>query len=342
MAEERERFEPGELATCLSHYDLGVIESIREFPRGSRRSPKVLIDCERGRFLFKRRARGKDDLQKVAFTHSVQLHLAGESFPLPHLIGTRRDNNSMLVLDGRIYELFEYVKGGGYDGSLDATYDAGRVLGLYHKLLAGFQSDYRPPKGSYHGSRAIHEAVGKTGRSLPAEDPEEVAQTLSVLQQAYQSSYESANALGLGDWPVQIVHGDWHPGNMLFRDGRVVGVIDYDSARLQRRAIDLANGALQFSITSGSDDPSQWPEYVDETRLKRFLLAYDSVNVISKAELKAVPYLMCEAMIAEAILPIAATGSFGRMDGLPFLQMIQRKVQWVLTHTGEIEAVLKD
>ena len=29
--------------------------------------------------------------------------------------------------------------------------------------------------------------------------------------------------------------------------------------------------------------------------------------------------------------PIAATGSFGRMDGLPFLQMVQRKVYW-MTH----------
>ena len=129
---------------------------------------------------------------------------------------------------------------------------------------------------------------------------------------------------------------------MLFRDDRVVAVIDYDSARLQQRVIDLANGALQFSITGGSDDPSQWPDYLDKTRLKRFLLAYDAINVISKAEVRAVPFLMCEAMIAEAVLPIAATGSFGRMDGFPFLQMIRRKVKWVRAHLQEIEDVLKD
>ncbi|KPK81961.1 MAG: hypothetical protein AMJ81_10195 [Phycisphaerae bacterium SM23_33] len=345
MAIERETFGAAELATCLSHYDTGIIHSIEEFPRGSRRAPKVVIKCERGKFLFKRRAHGKEDLQKVAFTHHVQLHLAGEGFPLPHLIGARPDNNSMLVWKDHIYELFEFVEGGPYDGSLDATFDSGRILGLYHKLLAGFHSDYVPSKGSYHGNKAIVEAIGNTARSLPMNgrpEPSVLMETVDFLKEGYGKCAAGADEVGLEDWPVQIVHGDWHPGNMLFRKKLVVAVIDYDSARLHQRIVDLANGALQFSIIGGSEDPSQWPEYLDETRLKRFLRGYDSVNVISKAELKIVPFLMCEAMIAEAVLPIAATGSFGRMEGFPFLQMIHRKVKWVLSHLEQIENVLLD
>jgi hypothetical protein len=41
------------------------------------------------------------------------------------------------------------------------------------------------------------------------------------------------------------------------------------------------------------------------------------------------PWLMIEALIAEAVLPIALTGTFGRVDGLAFLQMVQRKVRWI-------------
>ncbi len=331
---------------CLSHYDLGIIRSVQDFPRGSRRSPKVVFESEkRGRLLFKRRAHGKDDIKKVAFTHQIQLHLAGENFPLPQLIGTRPDNNSMLVLGERIYELFEFVSGKGYDGSLDATFDAGRILGLYHKLLANFQGDYRPPKGSYHGASAVGEAIINTTTSLPLDsrpEPSVVMDTVKYLEQAYLRCTDKANKAGLKDWPAQIVHGDWHPGNMLFRDNLVAAVIDYDTARLQQRVIDLSNGTIQFSIIGGSDDPADWPDYPDQTRLKRFLLGYDSVNVISKAELQVIPFLMCEAMIAEAVLPIAATGSFGRMQGFGFLQMIRRKVSWVLDHLKEIEAVLKD
>ena len=42
-----------------------------------------------------------------------------------------------------------------------------------------------------------------------------------------------------------------------------------------------------------------------------------------------IPWLMIEALIAEAVFPIAATGQFGRMEGLAFLQMVQRKVHWM-------------
>ena len=49
----RETFSAGELAVVLSHYDLGVIEAITGYPRGSRRSPKAGIVAQRGKFLLK-------------------------------------------------------------------------------------------------------------------------------------------------------------------------------------------------------------------------------------------------------------------------------------------------
>ena len=46
MQAERERFSPDELAVVLSHYDLGVIYSAKEFARGSRKSPKLLLRAD--------------------------------------------------------------------------------------------------------------------------------------------------------------------------------------------------------------------------------------------------------------------------------------------------------
>jgi hypothetical protein len=36
------------------------------------------------------------------------------------------------------------------------------------------------------------------------------------------------------------------------------------------------------------------------------------------------------------VLPIAATGSFGRIEGYGFLQMIERKIRWVREHAGHL------
>ena len=347
--DERESFAGDELAIVLSHYDVGVIEATQPFLRGSRRSPKHLLRAEAGLYLLKRRAHGKDDPFKVAFCHALQLYLASRRFPLPHLIGTRKDNNSMLQWKGNIYELFEYIKGTSYDNSLDATADAGKSLGIFHKVLADYHPEYEPPTGSYHAARSVAASfdviprrLGQLDANQSRDHSEQVHEVVRFLQTSYNAAAMRVNEIGLPDWPMQIVHSDWHPGNMLFRGPKVVAVIDYDSARQQQRVTDIANGALQLSILGGGDDPAQWPDFLDEARFKRFLKAYDDEPgcTISSAELRTVPWLMVEALIAESVIPIATTGSFARMEGMGFLLMVERKVRWLQDHAEELSQVL--
>jgi Ser/Thr protein kinase RdoA (MazF antagonist) len=326
----REQFSAEELAIILSHFDIGVVDSIVEFPRGSRKAPKLLIVSEQGKFLLKRRARGKDDPFKVAFTHALQLYLASKQFPLPHLIGTRKENNSMLQWRNGVYELFEYIPGQVYPQTLESTFDSGRILALYHKLLEEFKSEWQPPSGSYHNASAVDSGLRAIAAGInDTTENKEVHELLNFLLASYRKSAERVQSMGIDNWPKQIAHADWHPGNMLFRDNRVVAVIDYDSARLLPRIIDVANGALQFSIIGGDDDVSKWPDYPDDNRFKRFIRGYDEVMLLSQAEIRTIPLLMIEALIAEAVFPIAATGSFGKVDGMPFLQMVQRKISWI-------------
>ncbi len=323
-ATERETFAAEELAIVLSHYDIGIIQTVAKFPRGSRKAPKLLITSEQGKFLLKRRARGKDDTGKVVFSHSLQEFLAAKQFPLPHLIRTKGENRSMLQCQGSCYELFEYIPGQVYPQTLEATLEAGRVLALFHKLLELFHSDYHPPSASYHNQSSIEHAftaIPATTSELPA--------ILSGLHECYLEAAREVERAGISSWPKQYVHADWHPGNMLFRENRVVAVIDYDSARLLPRILDIANGALQFSMIAPDDQPQNWPDYVDESRFKRFIRGYDDLNLISDAEVQVMPHLMIEALIAESVLPIAISGSFGRIEGGPFLQMVQRKTAWL-------------
>ncbi len=345
----RQTFAADELAIVLSHYDLGVIDKIREYPRGSRRAPKLLIKAKRGAYLLKRRARGKDDPYKVAFCHGIQLHLSAKQFPLPHLIGTRTDNNSMLRFGEHIYELFEYIKGTPYDQSPEATHDAGKALSLLHKLLRDYEVKYQPPTGSYHNAQSVYNAfiaipltLAKRLPNQTDEQAQQAAGLINLLQAYYEDAVQRVESAGLSAWPGQIVHSDWHPGNMLFRGPFVVAVIDYDAARINQRILDIANGALQFSILGGNEDPLTWPQGLDMTRFKRFLLGYDSVpdNVLTRAELRIIPWLMIQALIAEAVIPIASTGLFGKMDGMVFLEMVRRKCAWLQQHADRLVGIL--
>jgi len=345
----RATFTTYELATVLSYYDIGIIEQIKDFPRGSRKSPKLIIKTDTGFYLLKRRPRGKDSPYKVAFCHNLQLYLARKQFPLPQLIGTKRDNNSMLQLGGEIYELFEYIKGTSYDSSLEATHDSGRILALYHKLLADYEPEnYEPPKTSYHDNQSVRTAMELIPKTLAKtrvpspEERKEINRLTEFLREAYETSVKQVEASGLSEWPVQIVHSDWHPGNMLYRGSRVVGVIDYDTSRTYQRILDVANGALQFSIVGGSEDPSTWPAHFDEPRFKRFLGGYDSVPncVLSRAELRIIPLLMIEAFVAEAVIPIANAGKFATIDGFAFIKMMEHKIRWLQKHQEKFACAL--
>jgi len=330
-------FDLAEAVTVLSNYDLGVIQAVREFRRGSRHSPKLLIKSDKGVFILKRRAHGRDDPLKVAFTHQIQRRLAKAGFPLPRIALVRNTDPplSMLNLSGRIYELFEFVKGEVYDQSLHATFEAGQGLALFHKLLADEKPDWEPPGTSFHRASFVPPNLAFIPHRLNDGSLVEIS---DFLRDAYVQAGQRVESAGFASWPRQIAHGDWHPGNMLFRGSKIVAVIDYDTARVLPRGIDIANGALQFSITRTGGDPDGWSEAPDEGRLKRFCRGYDSLaaSLISADEVQAMPWLMIEALIAEAALPIAATGKFGRFDAAPILRMVERKVRWLQSHGERI------
>lgn len=334
MPQAREQFTSEELAIVLSNYDLGIVEGVKELPRGSHAAAKLVITTDRGRFLLKRRPKGEVDPYRVAFSHSLQRFLASHHFPLPHLVGTRDQNNSMLKWGNSLYEVFEFIQGDPYDGGVIATYESGKTLGMYHQLVEQYQPPWEPPRGHYHDSPSVYAAMKPLAETLLRRPSamgrkHEVVNLLQRLKGAYAAAARAANRLGLTDWPTQIVHSDWHPGNVLFHAGHVVAVIDYDASRIQPRAMDVANGCTQFSFVAGGRDLATWEDHTDDLRARRFLRGYDEMNLLSKAELEAVPYLMQEVLIAQTIPPIIRTGTFAELDGFHFLQIILRKVEWL-------------
>ena len=326
----------------LSHYDLGIIESITEFKRGSRRSPKVGIVSERGKFLIKRRSHSRGGKERVRYAHAIQAHLTSKGFPLPQLIKPKDSEDTILCLRGAMYEMFDYVTGHPYSGTLEETRDAGKTLARFHQAMADF-----PMTGAYEGT-GYHDAVAvQTGlNGIPTQvsshesaigKDAEVLSLTSYLFEVYTDASAVVNDEDYPNWPNCVAHSDWHPGNLLFKKDRVLAVIDYDCARVGKAICDVANGALQFSLVAGGE-PEQWPDHLDLERVRTFVGGYEELLPLRDHKMRAMPYLMIEALIAESVLPIAATGSFGPFDGFGFMQMVRRKVAWIQRHIGDLQA----
>ena len=73
-------FTSKELASVLGYYDLGMLKGTKAVDVGSKAAPKKAIVSARGKFLLKRRSKGKDDIYHVAFAHAIQAHLEKKGF----------------------------------------------------------------------------------------------------------------------------------------------------------------------------------------------------------------------------------------------------------------------
>lgn len=335
---ERATFDAEELAVVLSYYDLGVIESLTEFPRGSGQSPKMGLVTAKGKFLLKRRAARRSKLERVRFAHCVQGHLEKVGFPVPRLQHTRDRDDTWVIIRGRVYELFEFIAGQPYRRSNDEAGEAGAQLARFHIAMEGFTVPalLPVPGGDYHDHPALRQGIDLMEDKLVSHDSlagdfAALASLLTFLRDAYASAGQAAQKAGFSSLPQCIIHGDWHPGNLLFRHERVAAVIDFDSARRSRRVIDIANGALQFSMVGGGD-PAGWPDNLDTRRYQAFLTGCREVQAIGEGEFACLPDLMTEALIAECVPAIQETGSVGRWPGYRVLQMVRRKITWINAH----------
>ena len=127
------------------------------------------------------------------------------------------------------------------------------------------------------------------------------------------------------------------------RDGRVVAVIDWESARAEPRVSDLANALLQFSLHRASGTtPAEWP-VKPETELLRAIA--DGYNLLARTpmtnqEIEVVPDLTIEAMSAEAIVPLYRKGRLRDHAATLVLPWVVARLHWIRTNRDLIRDIL--
>ncbi len=353
--DRRARYEPSELRNVLDSYPLGEVTGIQELEAGSRQAPKVRVSSTEGEFLLKRRVARADLVERVVFNHGLQLHLESEGVPVAKLVGTRRENRSMLLEDGRVYELFEWIEGRRLVRSAPEVRNAGRILGRLHRSASKFRPERPSGVTGFHGARSLARAFDRLEPAIrsvaPSTDAGELRNTIDDLRAMVSTARDEVECRGWRDLPDQPIHGDWHPGNVLFtpapptvgRPGVVRAVVDFDSSRAEPRIVDLSNGLLHFAMRSARDrSPADWPSSLSPDRMKAMVEGWiEIVGGPIGCESEILPALMIEGLIAESVMPIAKSGTFARVPGAPFLLMVREKARWIRRHEVEISGLTR-
>lgn len=144
-----------------------------------------------------------------------------------------------LTIDGDVYVLFPFVSGRALRLG-DAGYrELGRLLAELHDVvLTHVRMDQKPER------RSLTAAAAPPGGEAARE---ELLARLARLDVGLAAQVEATSAAiaprlqALAGVPQHPVHGDFAPWNLRMRGGRLIGVFDFDDARLDILAADVAH-----------------------------------------------------------------------------------------------------
>jgi aminoglycoside phosphotransferase (APT) family kinase protein len=167
---------------------------------------------------------------------------AGVPVPLPYLADESRE-----ILPGP-YLVTEFIDGAEITEPDDANDFARKLAAVLSRIHGVPRESGRPLL------RDQHDSCDARVRATPATPDESLSEgrVRAALRQAWPPPRRNE--------PV-ILHGDFWPGNTLWRGGEIAAVIDWDHAGLGDPLVDLANGRLEIHMLHGAQAALAYTEH---------------------------------------------------------------------------------
>ncbi len=281
-----------ELSAVLRHYGLGELTAAWRPERGFVNDNWV-VETTQGRYFLKHRHPSHSQPELIRGEHVLMVWLKRAGFPAPRLL-RHVYGDTLLVLDGECYEVQEYIAGRPYNhGRRQDLERAAATLGRYHVLVEGFSPPPMWRIGELYHPRILQSNLASLVESWKLDRNSEFMEI--VYRVAAQSDDLAARFACHGTLPELVIHGDYYAGNLLFDGDQVVAVVDYDKARWQPRAVELAEVLIYFaSPRPGYVQHLVYPGVLEWGPFRRFVRAYSRVTAPADGELIALPdYIHC-------------------------------------------------
>lgn len=225
---------------------------------------------------------------------------------------------------------------------------------LRHLAAAGFAAAPRVIGIDEHGREILTHLDGET---VGDADPwpswwrtdTTLVQAVDLLRRFHEAaaSFEQVDARwrfqGSPGSEATIVHGDWAPYNVVWRDGSIVGVIDWDLARPGDPLDDLAFAAWQWAPLHhpGMLNGGELGRWDDSERERRLRLVLDTYGLEHRAGFIERIVARMRAS-ADAIEQAASAGDDGmiRLRALGVTADVRRSIAWVRAHAERLASVL--
>lgn len=221
---------------------------------------------------------------RVRWEHEIlsQLNSQSLSFALPKALPDLAAGQPFTELsNGAEASVFEIIPGSL--PKLTCAREIGAAAGELLQAIQNVKLDVPSPTPPYHDIYAVHHAVNRDlfFEKLRGPDFEGVrpaAQKAERLMLEMEELLAKFKAMGL---PEILIHGDLHYDNVLVDDGKVSGLLDFEFAAIDWRAMELA---VCLSKYCGEPDAIK---YLDD-----FIIGFAKHGQLTMKEIQVVPDLI--------------------------------------------------
>ncbi len=217
-----------------------------------------------------------DDPEVIAMQLAATEHAAAAGLPVQRVLG------GPVIVGGRVARLLSWLPGRlarEHAPSAEQLFAAGAALGRLSGALAGFEHPA--------AHRAIAWDLAHVG-SLPP-----TPATEGVIER-----FRHAVLPALAQLPHQVIHNDFHPGNLLVdptNPDYVVGILDFGDIVYSARVCDLGVALAYLSPGEGT--------VLDASR--PFVAGFESVTPLLDEERRLIPDLVAGRLVQRTLLGAA-------------------------------------
>jgi homoserine kinase type II len=276
-----------ELAAFLADYGLGRARSFKGIAEGVENS-NFLLETETGRYiltLYERRVKAAD----LPFFLALMEWLAARGFPCAAPVADRA-GATLKQLAGRPAAIVAFLSGmSARRPSVGQCREAGEGLAWLHQAGEGF--------GMSRANDLGHGAWAALAAGLRAE-AERLKPGLAATVGADAAFLEGAWP---ADLPRGVVHADWFPDNVFFRDGLFAGAIDFYFAADDQLAYDLGVALNAWCFEADGS--------FNITAARALIEGYQRRRPLSAAEKDALPVLARGAALRFFLTRLADWGA---------------------------------
>jgi len=221
-------FSAPRLSRLLGHYDVGELVSFGGLPEGDMQT-NLWVETTRGRFAFRYYEDRHWPRARAEAEAEILVYLSEARFPCPAPI-PRKGGGYVGTHHGRPYSLFTFLDGEHVDPlSLAQVEQVAEMVADLHLITEG----YRPRRTARWNYSAVSCARYAQRESEAIGTPEAAAK-LEWLRSELDSLVLPRSL------PKGICHGDLGESNLLFREGRLAALLDWDAANYTYLVYDLA------------------------------------------------------------------------------------------------------